>query len=122
MNTDTFTIGEEKEVWTGIRIFELAKRAGVRHYVWSSLDYIGGVRVLYNILIRRLTYVLSQLTNYDPTYDVAHYGGKSRVHEFMKAQPSIVSDTDMSWSVITSGPYMDMLHNVSGFCFGSSSA
>lgn len=43
VNTDSFTIGEEEETWTGIRIFELAKQAGVRHYVWSSLDYIGGV-------------------------------------------------------------------------------
>lgn len=53
------------------------------------------------------------MTNYDPTYNVAHYNGKGRVHEFMKSQPSVVSDTDMSWSVITSGPYMDMLYNVS---------
>ena len=53
------------------------------------------------------------MTNYDPTYNVAHYNGKGRVHEFMKSQPSVVSETDMSWSVITSGPYMDMLYNVS---------
>lgn len=44
VNTDSFTIGEEEETWTGIRIFELAKQAGVKHYVWSSLEYIGGVR------------------------------------------------------------------------------
>ena len=31
----------------------------------------------------------------------------------MKAQPSVVSDTDMSWSVVTSGPYMEMLEIVS---------
>ena len=40
VNTDGFTVGEEKEVWAGLRIFELAKQNGaVRHYVWSSLDY-----------------------------------------------------------------------------------
>ena len=40
INTDSFTIGEEKETYLGMRIFELAKLAGtVRHYVWSSLDY-----------------------------------------------------------------------------------
>ena len=44
VNTDSFTVGEEEETWTGIRIFELAKQAGVKHYVWSSLEYIGGVR------------------------------------------------------------------------------
>lgn len=27
----------------------------------------------------------------------------------MKAQPSIVSDTDMSWSAVSTGPYMDTL-------------
>lgn len=40
VNTDGFTVGEQKEVWAGIKIFELAKHNGaVRHYVWSSLDY-----------------------------------------------------------------------------------
>ncbi|KAH9831588.1 NAD(P)-binding protein [Rhodofomes roseus] len=94
VNTDSFTIGQEAETWAGIRIFELAKQAGVKHYVWSNLEYIGG------------------MTDYDPKYQADHYNGKGRVHEFMKSQPSVVSDTDMSWSVITSGPYMDMLHNM----------
>lgn len=39
VNVDGFTVGEQKEMWSGMRIFELAKKAGVRHYVWSSLDY-----------------------------------------------------------------------------------
>ena len=40
VNTDSFTIGEAKEIYTGMRIFELAKQSGwVKHYVWSSLDY-----------------------------------------------------------------------------------
>lgn len=40
INTDGFTIGEQKEIFAGMRIFEIAKQAGtVRHYVWSSLDY-----------------------------------------------------------------------------------
>lgn len=44
VNTDGFTVGEAKEVWAGIRIFELAKQdGGVRHYVWSSLDYASKV-------------------------------------------------------------------------------
>ena len=39
-NTDGFTVGEMKEVYAGIRIFELAKQVKtVRHYVWSNLDY-----------------------------------------------------------------------------------
>ncbi|OBZ67001.1 Glutathione S-transferase 3 [Grifola frondosa] len=93
VNTDGFTVGETREVFAGMRIFELAKQVKtVRHYVWSNLDYSfkkGG---------------------YDPKYRVEHYDGKGRVADWMKAQPSVVSDNDMSWSVVTSGPYMDMLN------------
>ena len=40
VNVDGFTVGEQKEIFLGMRIFELAKQNGaVRHYVWSSLDY-----------------------------------------------------------------------------------
>ena len=40
VNTDSFTLGEEKEIFVGMRIFELAKQIGtLKHYVWSGLDY-----------------------------------------------------------------------------------
>ena len=40
VNTDGFTVGEQKEIYAGMRIFEIAKVAkSVRHYVWSNLDY-----------------------------------------------------------------------------------
>ena len=40
-NTDGFTVGEQKEVYFGMRIFELAKQEKtVRHYVWSGAVYI----------------------------------------------------------------------------------
>ena len=46
VNTDGFTVGEQKEVWVGIRIFEIAKQIKtLRHYVWSSLDYALKVRI-----------------------------------------------------------------------------
>lgn len=45
VNTDSNTIGEQREVFAGVRVFELAKQAGtVQHFVWSSLDYVGKVR------------------------------------------------------------------------------
>ncbi|KAM5537164.1 hypothetical protein V8D89_009097 [Ganoderma adspersum] len=97
VNTDGFTVGEAKEVWAGIRIFELAKQdGGVRHYVWSSLDYA------------------SKIGNYDPRYRCEHYDGKARVADWMRSQPSDVGGggTGMAWSVVTSGPYMDMLFNM----------
>lgn len=40
INTDGFTVGEQKEVFAGMRIFETAKQVGtLRHYIWSSIDY-----------------------------------------------------------------------------------
>ena len=45
VNTDSFTLGEEKEIVVGMRIFELAKQIGtLQHYVWSGLDYSFKVR------------------------------------------------------------------------------
>ncbi|KIY44851.1 NAD(P)-binding protein [Fistulina hepatica ATCC 64428] len=92
INTDGFSVGEQIEVFCGIRIFELAKQTpSLRHYVWSSLDYSlkkGG---------------------YDNKYQVDHFNGKGRVADWMTAQESTVSDTGLSWSVVTTGPYMEML-------------
>jgi hypothetical protein len=37
---DGFTVGEQREIYAGMRIFELAKQTkSLRHYVWSSLNY-----------------------------------------------------------------------------------
>ena len=48
VNTDSFTIGEAKEIYTGMRIFELTKQIGtLKHYVWSGLDYSFKVRLDY---------------------------------------------------------------------------
>ncbi|KAJ3010760.1 hypothetical protein NUW54_g2379 [Trametes sanguinea] len=84
VNTDSFTIGEMKEVYTGMRIFELAKQVGtVKHFVWSGLDYSfkkGG---------------------YDPIYRCVHHDAKGRVSDWMRAQPSVVSEDDMSWSILS---------------------
>ncbi|KAF9812120.1 hypothetical protein IEO21_06353 [Rhodonia placenta] len=94
VNTDGFTAGEPWETYAGMRIFELAKQAGVQHYVWSNLDYafkIGG---------------------YDEKYRCEHYDAKGRVGEWMQAQASDVHGAGMTWSIVTSCPYMDMLHNL----------
>jgi len=40
INIDGFTVGEQREIYAGLRIFELAKQTeSLRHYIWSSLDY-----------------------------------------------------------------------------------
>lgn len=54
VNVDSFTVGEMKEIWSGMRIFELAKKAGVKHYVWSSLEYI--TKVCFSVVSLRLGY------------------------------------------------------------------
>lgn len=91
VNTDSFTIGEQAELFAGIRIFELAKQVGtLKHYVYSSLD---------NILRK---------VKYNPVYNVSHYVGKGRVAEWMQQQPSDVNE--MVWSIVTTGPYMEQLY------------
>ncbi|THG97469.1 hypothetical protein EW026_g4534 [Hermanssonia centrifuga] len=95
VNTDGFTVGEQKEVYAGMRIFEVAKQTkSMRHYVWSNLDY-----------------ALKE-GNYNQTYRCEHYDGKGRVAEWMQQQSSDISDNGMAWSVVTSGPYMQMLSNM----------
>ena len=45
-NIDGLTVGEQREIYAGMRIFELAKQTkSLRHYVWSSLGYNLKVRV-----------------------------------------------------------------------------
>ncbi|PSS36775.1 hypothetical protein PHLCEN_2v1406 [Hermanssonia centrifuga] len=95
VNIDGFTVGEQKEIYTGMRIFEIAKQAeSMRHYIWSNLDYA------------------FKLGSYNPMYRCEHYDGKARVAEWIQAQPSQDSEADMSWSVVTTAPYMDMLFNL----------
>ncbi|KZS96894.1 NAD(P)-binding protein [Sistotremastrum niveocremeum HHB9708] len=91
VNTDGFTEGEQSEIYSGIRIFELAKQIGtLKHYVWSGLDYA------------------YKLSGYNPQHRCVHTDGKGRVTEFLKMQPS---DTNgMAWSVLTTAAYMEMLN------------
>ena len=56
VNTDGFTVGEKEETYLGLRIFELAKQSGtVKHYVWSSLDYMHKASMLTSNVTRGLT-------------------------------------------------------------------
>ncbi|KAJ7825178.1 NAD-P-binding protein [Mycena olivaceomarginata] len=92
VNTDGFTVGEIKEIYFGMRIFETAKRARtLRHYVWSSLPYV------------------SKITGFDPEYKVDHMDAKARVADWLRAQPSVASEDALSWSIVTTGPYMELL-------------
>jgi len=55
VNVDGFTVGEQREIYAGIRIFELAKQTkSLRHYIWSSLDY--------NLKVSKKTYSRRRIT------------------------------------------------------------
>ena len=58
---DGFAVGEQAETYWSIRIFELAIRAGVKHFIYRSLDAV------------------YKKSGYNPKYYVGHYEGKSRV-------------------------------------------
>ncbi|KAJ7250155.1 NAD(P)-binding protein [Mycena haematopus] len=91
VNTDGFTVGEMEEIYAGMRIYEVAKRVpSLRHYVWSNLRYVlksGG---------------------YNPDYAADHINAKGRVGEWLSVQPSELDD-GLTWSQVTTGPYMEML-------------
>ncbi|KAK5954722.1 hypothetical protein OHC33_004446 [Knufia fluminis] len=87
INTDGFSIGEVAETYWGIRFFELAHQAGVKHYVYSSLDSID-----------------------QDVFRIGHYGGKSRVVDYMRGQTPSNRPHTMVWSAISTGPYIETLH------------
>ena len=75
VNTDGFTVGEVKETYYGMRIYEIAKQTkSMRHYVWSNLDY--ALKVSHILSDDRGYLQDSQLGNYDQQYRCEHYDGE----------------------------------------------
>ncbi|KAF2195669.1 NAD(P)-binding protein [Zopfia rhizophila CBS 207.26] len=87
VNTNSFALGIRAEIYWGMRIFEIAIESGVKHYIWSALEDA------------------LALSGYDEACRVGHYEGKSKVTEWMRSKPQ----TPMRWSVLTTGPYIEML-------------
>lgn len=90
VNTNGFAIGQAKEIFWGMKIYELAVYSGIQHFVWSGLPYA------------------SKLGGFDPKFVIGHADGKARVAEFLAAQPS-GQEGGMKWSVLTSCMYMETL-------------
>ncbi|KAJ7599116.1 hypothetical protein C8J56DRAFT_1093410, partial [Mycena floridula] len=88
VNTDTLTLGEEKEIYWSVKLFEYAKRAPTMRH--SGLDYC------------------SKLEGYDMTYKAEHCDGKDIFNVYLKGQPSLL-DNGLSWTNIVTGVYMEML-------------
>jgi hypothetical protein len=87
VNTNGFAIGEKAEIYWGIHIYELAAGAGVKHYVWATIDYS------------------SKLGHFKPEFRCGHADGKGKVSEFIAAQPT----STLPWTILHSGPYMETL-------------
>ncbi|KFY30453.1 hypothetical protein V493_01897 [Pseudogymnoascus sp. VKM F-4281 (FW-2241)] len=87
VNTNGFAIGEKAEVHWGIRIYEIAYGAGVKHFIWASLDYS------------------SKLANFNPDFHCGHLDAKGKVADFLTSQPT----DHMVWSILHSAPYLDTL-------------
>ncbi|KAL2068642.1 hypothetical protein VTL71DRAFT_14979 [Oculimacula yallundae] len=90
INTNGFAIGEKAEVYWGIRMYELAREAGVKHYIWAGLIYS------------------SKLGNFDPKYKCGHLDGKGRVSDYLATQPT----EPMKWSILTSCLYAEGLNDL----------
>lgn len=89
VNTNSWSLGIKNEIYWGIRIYELAVQAGVKHFIWSSLD---------NFAFD---------TKYDEDLRVGHYYGKAHVEQWLSSIPQRADST--RWSVLTTGPYIEML-------------
>ncbi|KAI5460151.1 hypothetical protein BGZ63DRAFT_359652 [Mariannaea sp. PMI_226] len=85
VNTNGFAIGEKSEIYWGIRIYEIAHWAGVKHFIYSALPYV------------------SKKSSFNPKYRVPFTDGKAKVAEYLKSQPT----DQMNWSILESGPYAE---------------
>ncbi|KAJ3862611.1 NAD(P)-binding protein [Lentinula novae-zelandiae] len=95
VNTDTFSVGQQKEIYLVIKMFEQAHRVPqMKHFIWSGLDYG------------------SKFGKFDPKYRTVHLDGKGIVSDFLRSQDSSPSGESLTWSIITTGPYIENLGGV----------
>jgi hypothetical protein len=87
VNLDGFTLGEKNELFYGFRAYELARAAGVQHYVWANIEYA------------------LKIADFNEGYHCGHMDSKGRIGEFILAQGQDVMKT----SLLGTGPYMEML-------------
>ncbi|KAF7374914.1 NmrA domain-containing protein [Mycena sanguinolenta] len=92
VNTDGFTVGEIREIYAGMLIFEAAKKTkSLRHYVWSSVPYA------------------SKLAGFKPQYRAGHMNGKALVADWLRGQPSTPSNDGLAWTILETVIYTEML-------------
>ena len=93
-NTNSWALGIKNELYWGIRIYELSVQAGVKHFIYSSLDRF------------------MDSTGFSDDLRAGHYYGKAYVEQWLSAIPQRVDGT--RWSILTTGPYVEMFWEL--FC------
>ncbi|KAF8858978.1 NAD(P)-binding protein [Acephala macrosclerotiorum] len=88
VNTNGFAIGEKSEIFWGIRMYELARGAGVKHFVYGGLPYV------------------SLNGDFGPKSRVPFVDGKGKVGQYLQSMPI----KPMAWSILSSGPYAERLY------------
>ena len=54
VNTDTYTVGARRELFSAIKVYEAARRTPtMRHFIWSGLDYGSKVSWVSTIINQR---------------------------------------------------------------------
>ncbi|KAK7053086.1 hypothetical protein VNI00_004407 [Paramarasmius palmivorus] len=92
INTDTFSVGLKREIYAAIQLYEYSHREeSMRHFIWSGLDYS------------------SKLGNYQLKYKAEHLDSKGIFNDFLKMQPSAPVGDSFTWSIVTTGPYIEGL-------------
>ncbi|KUJ07165.1 NAD(P)-binding protein [Mollisia scopiformis] len=87
VNTNGFAVGEKNEIYWGIRMYEVARWAGVKHFVYGGLPYV------------------SLNGRFDPKSRVPFVDGKGKVNQYLQSMPT----DPMAWTIISSGPYAERL-------------
>lgn len=77
VNTNGFAVGEKNEIYWGIRMYELARWAGVKHFVYGGLPYV------------------SLNGGFDPKARVPFVDGKGKVGREYSLFPAIRNDVLM---------------------------
>ncbi|KAK4498993.1 hypothetical protein PRZ48_009504 [Zasmidium cellare] len=91
VNTDGFTLGEKNELFYGIRTYEIARHYDVKHFIWANTDYA------------------LKVAGWDERYHWGHNDAKGRVGDLILAHGREEGGEGMVVSLLTTGPYVDML-------------
>lgn len=92
VNTDSYTVNEQDELWAGVRVWEIANSVpGLRHFVYASIDYY------------------LELTGWDERFGAHHTNGKGRVAAYLRSQKSVGNEDGLAWTVVNTAMYNEDL-------------